>query len=192
MTNITQTAFSLLPAALFVGLALAASPAGASGESVTAEIYFHADGTFSVVEPVGWACITRGTPSKPLLTGPGASSASVGGTGIGQHIVFLASAPEPYVELHCAPQAATASPDPVPMCGTVTAGVNQQTGGVGETSAIAICGSAQGVCHAYYTPVTVPADCSVSITGTGPAACAFVTTVNLNYNRVGYCNFPVI
>jgi hypothetical protein len=81
----------------------------------------------------------------------------------------------------------------VPECGTVTAGVTGQTGGAGETSAFAICGAtAQGVCHAWYDPVTGANDCAVSVTGSGVAACAWATTVNVDYNRVGFCNFPIL
>lgn len=163
-----------LPAALFVALSLAASPAAADPGHAHAEVRIHADGSFDVVSPLGWEC----TAGAPGVGGPAGESSSGSGGSV--------------LELSCVNLSLG-----VPVCGsggTVIAGVNQQTGTLGETTAIALCEpTGEASCNAYHadTPL-LNQDCEVSVTGNGVAKCLFVTTVNVNYNRVGYCNVPLL
>jgi hypothetical protein len=46
------------------------------------------------------------------------------------------------------------------------------------------------VCNAFLV-ANIAFDCSVTVAGDGPARCVFTTTVNVNYNRVGSCNYPL-
>jgi hypothetical protein len=170
-------------AALLLAATALSLPAAATENYVTAFVAFEGDHV-TVIPPQGWTCAVT-EDSTSILDPLGVPAGDVTDLLDGRR-----------VELRCqpeAPPAAAGSLDVVPTCGTVTAGVTGQTGGVGHTTAAAICGATgQAVCQATYLPVVGAQDCAISVSGSGPASCAWTTTVNVNYNRLGYCNFPLV
>lgn len=160
-TKRTKRLSPIAPAMLLLAMVLPVAPAQAQSDGyVEVRVDFDASNQATLHTPPGWQCVTT-TLATPLS------------------IVY---------ELECYAEALGVS-----WCtfnSPVVAGVTSQSGDLGHTVAVAICGANEGVCNAFVV-ANIAFDCQVTVAGDGPAKCAFVTTANVNYNRVGYCNYPI-